>query len=437
MDTQPAPRSANPAPSIRDAGAQDVAVEVRHRPMRRAWMVAAGVALVLAVALLWPALSRFSSAERSVSVDRLRLATVTRGRFVSDVSAQGRIVAAVSPTLYAPALGTVTLAVQAGDRVEKGQALAEVESPDILNEFSREEANLQGLEVAASRARIDTQSLAARNQQAVDLAKVTMEAAERELKRSQEAHSQGLLPQVEADRRADELATARVRHAHALAEARLAAEAQGFEQRTRQLDVERQKLAVANQQRRVDELTVRAPVSGVVGTVAVQQKAAVSQNQPLLTVVDLSAFEVEVLVPENYAQAMGIGMGAEIAYGERRYPGTVAAISPEVQNNQVVTRVRFAGDAPPDLRQNQRVSVRVLLDEREQVLSVARGPFLESGAGRSAYRVRDGLAERVPITIGATSISMVEILDGLTEGDQIVISGTDSFENAETLYLRD
>ena len=58
---------------------------------------------------------------------------------------------------------------------------------------------------------------------------------------------------------------------------------------------------VANVQRRVDELTVRSPVNGIVGSVAVQQRAAVEPNAPLLTVVDLSVFEIELAVPESYA----------------------------------------------------------------------------------------------------------------------------------------
>src|SRR5690606_33955704 len=94
-------------------------------------------------------------------------------------------------------------------------------------------------------------------------------------------------------------------------------------------------------------------------------------------------------------------------------PATVSAISPEVVNSRVLARVRFDGEQPPGLRQNQRVSARVLFEEKPDVLMVARGPFLESQGGRFAYVVRDGYAERVPVRIGATSVAAVEILEGL------------------------
>jgi HlyD family secretion protein len=182
---------------------------------------------------------------------------------------------------------------------------------------------------------------------------------------------------------------------------------------------------------------VRAPVAGVVGTVAINDRAAVVPNQPLLTVVDLSAYEIEILVPESYADALGIGIGAEIVYGQQRLPGKLSALSPEVTNNQVVARVRFAGETPKDLRQNQRVSVRVVLDERDGILMVSRGPFYEAGGGRSAFVLSDGVARRVPIRTGATSIAAIEVLEGLQEGDQVVISGAEGFGEAESLLVND
>jgi HlyD family secretion protein len=407
---------------IRDTSATDVVIKpARANRLRRYGIPAAVVVLVGTIA--WPALSRFTSATQSVALERLRLGTVVRGKFVSDVSAQGRVVAAVSPTLYAPAMGRVTLKVQAGDTVQKDQLLALVDSPEVTNEYAREQSNL-------ARQRVDARSRALGNRQAVDLAQVTVAAAERELKRVEEAHAKGGISRLEVDRRADELAMAQVRYRHAQEEARLADDGLA-------LELDRQQLLVQNLARRVSELSVRSPVSGVVGTVSINDRAAVVPNQPLVTVVDLSAYEIEILVPESYADALGIGMGAEIVYGQQRLPGKLAALSPEVTNNQVVARVRFQGEVPRDLRQNQRVSVRVVLDERDGILMVSRGPFYEAGAGRSAFVLSDGLARRVPIRTGATSVSAIEILEGLQEGDQVVIAGAEGFGDVESLLVND
>jgi len=423
---------------IRDTSAQDVAIDQAPAKRRRRRLVLAGAGIAaLCVAVVSPALTRWSSAELSVDGNQLRMATVVRGRFVSDVAVQGQVVAAVSPTLYAPTGGTVTAQVNPGDKVAKDQALAVIEAPELLSDFERERATLLALQAAHERARIEAKAANAGNQQTVDLAEVTLNAARRELDRYRTAFEQGLVSRQERDRREDVLAEARVRHQHAVQDARMQAEKLSFELRTSELDVERQRGVLANLQRRVDELTVRSPVDGIVGSVSVRQRAAVAANEPLLTVVDLSVFEIEVAIPESYADDLAIAMPAEITHGSAEYSGQLTSISPEVRNGQVVGRVRFAGETPADLRQNQRVSVRIVLEEKPGALMVDRGAFFETGGGRIAYKVEDGIARRTSIATGATSIAKVEIVQGLAEGDRIVISNLEPFGRAENVLIRE
>ena len=130
-------------------------------------------------------------------------------------------------------------------------------------------------------------------------------------------------------------------------------------------------------------------------------------------------------------------MPAEIGYGGKTYPGEVTSISPEVRQGEVTGRVRFKGEPPPGLRQNQRVSVRIVMDRRDGVLKVERGGFYEAGGGKVAYVVRGDTAERTPIETGAASVREVEITGGLAEGDQVVISDTDGFKDAARVLLAD
>ena len=68
---------------------------------------------------------------------------------------------------------------------------------------------------------------------------------------------------------------------------------------------------------------------------------------------------------------------------------------------------------------------------------VERGPFMDTGAGRIAYIVEDGIAQRVSITIGASSTESLQVASGLQEGDTIIISSISDFEGAETVYISD
>ena len=103
-------------------------------------------------------------------------------------------------------------------------------------------------------------------------------------------------------------------------------------------------------------------------SVAVQDRDAVAANQAVVTVVNLSAFEVEITLPENYSSDVLPQTKAQILYEGREYPGHVTAMSPEVKDSQVRGTVVFDGDTPAGLRQSQRVSVRMVLEKKPNVL---------------------------------------------------------------------
>lgn len=161
-----------------------------------------------------------------------------------------------------------------------------------------------------------------------------------------------------------------------------------------------------------------------------------SANQPLITVVDLGAYEVEVRIPEAYADDLGIGMAAEVQYNNVTYSGALTSLSPEVINSEVVGRIRFSELSPPGLRQNQRVTARVVMDQLEDVLTLQRGSFTDSGGGRVAFVMgEDGLAHKRMITLGVRSVNRVEIIDGLAEGEVVVISSIAEFQDKDVIRV--
>ncbi len=250
------------------------------------------------------------------------------------------------------------------------------------------------------------------------------------------AYKQGGVSQMDVDRAKDTLEKADITlRARDRPIATSTTTVRSFDIQAKKLAHDRQVLMVQDLQRQVDNLNVRSPVDGQVGQLFIAERATVAKDAQLLSVIDLSALEVEVKVPESFARDLAIGMGGEISGNDNNWKGMVSAISPEVVNGEVAARVRFDGQTPKQLRQNQRLSVRILLDHRENVLTVQRGSFVDESGGSYAYVVRDGIATKTPIRVGESSIDKVEILDGLKEGDSIVISGTDNFKGAQRVVI--
>lgn len=395
---------------------------------------AAAVAVMVLIGFVL-LLRHYAGTSGSFERGRVTIATVELGSFVRDIAADGQVVAAVSPTLYASTPGTVTLKVHAGDSVRRGQTLALIDSPDLEAKLLQEQSTLESVRNDWQRAQRDADQklLAART--AFAQARVDQNTAQRELDRSRMAYQQGAYSELQVLRAQDALEKAQFAYTQAQQTYDAQPQQNHFDVASKQALTQRQQLLVADLQRQVAALDLRSPVDGQVGQVQVADRASVAKDAPLLTVVDLSALEVEIRVPESFAHDLKPGMVGDIQGDGHHWSATVSGVSPQVVDGQVTARLRFGQQKPAGLRQSQHLQVRILLDRRDDVLMVDRGPFMDEQGGSYAYVVTGNVAQRRRVRLGAASLSKIEILEGLSSGEQIVISGTDAFKGAERVVL--
>lgn len=424
---------------FRDTRQQDqLLVHAAQRPwwlQPRTLLLAAAVVLVV-VFLIRP-IWRFLGAGDTASRSALRFATVEAGSLASEASAYGRVVAAMAPTLYAATAGTVVFKVEAGAQVQAGTVLAEVDSPELRNRLQQEQQALDSAQAEADRQRVANRRAELAKAREVEAARNVLTAAEREWQRAERAWAVQAMSEVDHLRAGDALQAAGVAFKFAERDLALERDALALELRNRQSQVSRQQLAVDEVQRQVQALSITAPFAGVVGTRLVADRTSVAANTGVLSVVDLTQLELEVPVAEIYAGKLVPGLDAELDHNGQRFPATVRTVSPEIVAGQFSVRLAFGEPSPPDLKQSQRVLARIALERREQTLSVARGGFLDQSGGRYAWKLEGDELVRTPIELGVMAADRVEILSGLTAGDQIVISPIDNPNGAARLLLLD
>lgn len=419
---------------IKDTSSQDVILT--QPKSKKIWVISAVSAVILVLSfIVYPSISNWSSSDRSVSQSRIRVADVERGMFIRDLSLQGNIVAANSPKLYAPAVGTVTLLVNPGEQVNKGDTVAIVSSPSLTNRLQQEKSRLESLQIELERQKIATKQAKIKSRQQIQLEKVVLDAAEREKRRAEQSVKIQALSQIDYEKAIDDLKRSQLKYDFAIEQAELEQENLSFELKTKESEYNQYKLLVGNTERLVSELNMIAPVSGIIGSWSVEQKSAVALNQPILTVVDLSAFQVEVDIPESYADSVGIGMSVKVNYNAQEYGASLISISPEVTNNVIKGRVAFSAEPPPGIKQNQRVSSRVIIEQKDNVLYLPRGSFVQHHGGLKAFVIEGEIATLTNVTLGARSIDKIEVVAGLSKGQTVIISNTDFVGDAKILNL--
>jgi HlyD family secretion protein len=418
---------------IKDTSGQDTVLMPSSTKRLKLPLLIGGCALLVS-ALVWASLGT-DSVSKSLSRSDITTAKLFVGTLTRDVATTGKIVAANAPILYSTEEGTVILLSNPGDSVNKGDVVAKLDSPRLTNQLEQAESILAGMQSALERAKLDARRDQLQVNQTLDMAAVDLEAADRERRRGELLIKNKLISEIDYEKGKDDLHKAKLKFAHAEQEVALTKDTLTFEIKNKALEVERQTLAVHELERQVEALNIKAPVGGIIGNWITEQKTRLSANQPILTVVDLSAYEAELAVPESYADDLGLGMEVELSFGSVKLMGKLSSISPEVRNREVTARVQFVQDNSLKLRQNQRISARVLLEHRPDVLMVKRGAFMTSGGGDEVYQIEGDLASRRAIKLGSTSLSQVEVLDGGKAGDEWVISSVEPFNHTEQVRI--
>ncbi|WP_031571984.1 efflux RND transporter periplasmic adaptor subunit [Rheinheimera texasensis] len=420
---------------IKGTEQQDVRIEkVPQTPVLKLAAAFAGISL-----LLWGSYQlMFSTGANAAMVlarSEVQTAVVSRGDFVRDLAVQGKVVAANAPTLVSQQDGLVRFVKQPGEAVTIGDLLAVVESPSLENEVKQQQALLLSMQSEHERAKLLAREQQLDMQQIESSAAVNLQAAKRELARAEQSMQLGVMRQIDLDIARDKLAQTELEYKHARAKVALAADKLNFEQKSGEQSLARQALVVAELERKLAALQIKAPVTGQVGNWLATQQTQVLTGQGLLTVIDLSQYEAELSVPENYAADLSPGLAVEVTLNGQKLAGQLSHVAAEVKDSNVTARVRFADQDAKALRQNQRVTGRIVFDERKNVLRIARGEFVSSGGGRIGYRLEQDVAVRTPLELGALSVQWVEIINGAKEGDELVVSSLTEFKDAARVRL--
>lgn len=393
------------------------------------------LALLIVLSVTLPAAQKLTSSDLTVSRDALRLAMVQRGDLQRDLAVDGTVIASNSPGIYAPTSGIIKLNIKSGDSVDIDQLLAKIDSPELESQLVQEQASLEQAKLELERQEIQTKNTLANLQNEKELAEVNLELEQSKKRRADESIAAQLISQADYELRNAELKKAKFELKHAERTLELQKETLDFELDAQRFQVARQQHVVDNVARQVSDLELRSPINGVVGNVYVRERDNVAANTLLITLVDLTTLEIDLSIPENYADDLLIGMRSEINFNGTTRQGELTSISPEVEDGFVGGRMGFT-DTFEGLRQNQRVNVRIIIEEKDNVLKIRNGAFIESGGGRIAYVIRDDIAERRDIVVGARSIAEVEVKSGLREGEQVIISSLDRFGGTDKLLIK-
>jgi multidrug efflux pump subunit AcrA (membrane-fusion protein) len=403
---------------------------------RRTGVLIAGGALALVAGFTF-VLSRLPAAVPTVARAAVWIDTVKRGELKREVRAPGTLVPEQIRWVSSAWPARVEdIYVKPGTKVDADTVLLKLSNPDL--ELQALEAERQLASQTATLVDLETQGASTRLIAEGALATLTAdsETARRKATSDRTLSERGMIASQELQtslEKSHEL-TQRV----ALEQRRLEVVAAGL---STQLNAQREQLkrlkAVADFRRQqVEGLTVRAGIAGMLEDLPLERGQWVAAGVTLAKVARPDALKAELHIAEAQAHDVQIGQRANIDTRHGIVPGVVTRVDPAVLNATVKVDVELSGPLPKGARPDLSVDGTVELERLPDVLYLGRPAFAQTEGPAQLFRVDGDGASRVGITLGRGSVTLVEVTQGLKEGDSVILSDMSQYDANERVQLK-
>lgn len=412
----------------------------RSRNRRRLFLGLGGLVLLAAITL---GLARLEPAAPRVERAQVWTDTVKRGDILLEVRGNGTLVPEQIQYVQADTDGRIErIYVLAGAIVQADTLVLEMSNPELKQQTFDLEWQLKAADAQLRKLKVQLESDRLTQESTIASLRADHTQAALEAQADAILAKDGLVPDLTMKRsqaKAEEL-----QQRLAVEQKRLLIKKDSDEAQLAVQDAELEKLraSLALMRDKVAALKVRAGIEGVLqsvgdGTVTLQVGQRVGPGATLAKIVQPTKLKAEIRIAETQARDVQIGQRASIDTRNGVIPGHVVRVDPAVLNGTVTVDVALDGELPRGARPDLSVDGTIELALLENVLHVGRPVNGQPEASIGLFRVRDtGDAERVTVKLGRTSVSTIEILEGLDVGDEVVLSDMSQWDEFSRIRLR-
>lgn len=407
----------------------------RRKKIGRLTWSAAGVTSFVALAAF---VATLDPAAPSVERAALYIDVVQRGDMLLQVRGPGVLVPSEVRWVAAASEARVDrVLAKPGAVVEPDTVLVEMSNPEVEQAVAEARAAVSAAEADFAALRVQLQSGVLDQRAMLAAARAEYEGARLEAEAQADLAAKGIIPAIDHQRARLAAEQLGVRLEVERERVDILQQAVDAQLRAAEVRLEQQRQLLALREEQFANLHVRAGISGVLQTLEVEAGQRVTPGTNIARVARPDELMAELRIAETQAKDIRVGQTVSIDTRNGVVEGRVSRIDPAVQNGTVQVDVEITGELPPGARPDLSVDGTILIERLENVLHVGRPAYGQAGSTLRLFRLQPqtGTAVRVPVTLGKVSVNRVQILEGLNEGDRVVLSDTSQWDDHDRIEL--
>lgn len=415
----------------------DIKIEKKPWYIRHRYYLLGGTAFV--IFLIYVISLSFGPRKLRIETDNIQIAEVKNDKFMEYVDVEGLVQPILTIKINTREAGSVERIIgEEGTMMEKGDSILVLSNPDLLRsiEDQRDEWEKQRITYKEKEIEMEQKSLTLKQQTLQT--QYEMNRLTKSFALDKEEYKMGIKSKAQLEVSEDEYNYKLQNSALQMESLRHDSAVTLIRKDLLKNDLEREQKKFTRSLERMNNLVVTAPIAGQLSFVKVTPGQQVASGESIAEIKVLDQYKIHTSLSEYYIDRITTGLPATINYQGKRYPLKITKVVPEVKDRMFDVDLIFTGEMPDNVRVGKSFRVQIELGQPEQAIVIPRGNFYQVTGGQWVYKVNASKTKaiKVPLIIGRQNPQQYEITEGLQPGELVVVTGYDTFGDAEELILK-
>ena len=415
----------------------DIKIEKKPWYIRHRYYLLGGTAFV--IFLIYVISLSFGPRKLRIETDNIQIAEVKNDKFMEYVDVEGLVQPILTIKINTREAGSVERIIgEEGTMMEKGDSILVLSNPDLLRsiEDQRDEWEKQRITYKEKVIEMEQKSLTLKQQTLQT--QYEMNRLTKSFALDKEEYKMGIKSKAQLEVSEDEYNYKLQNSALQMESLRHDSAVTLIRKDLLKNDLEREQKKFTRSLERMNNLVVTAPIAGQLSFVKVTPGQQVASGESIAEIKVLDQYKIHTSLSEYYIDRITTGLPATINSQGKRYPLKITKVVPEVKDRMFDVDLIFTGEMPDNVRVGKSFRVQIELGQPEQAIVIPRGNFYQVTGGQWVYKVNASKTKaiKVPLTIGRQNPQQYEITEGLQPGELVVVTGYDTFGDAEELILK-
>jgi RND family efflux transporter MFP subunit len=414
----------------------DIQLKKKHPVVKYKYYIATG--LVMVSLIIYLLVTTSGPSRLRYDIENLQIVEVKQGKFMEYIDPEGIAMPKMTIKINSIESGTVdSIVAEEGSMLKQGDVILILKNPELKRNIEDEKDELEKKKVAHQEKLLQMERRSSELRRSILKTIYDLDRLDKQYKLDQEEYQMGIKSKAQLEVASDEFNFQQQNTTMLLNELKNDSLMNIIQADLMESDMYREEKRYGRSLEKLDNLIIRAPIDGQLSFISAIYGEKISAGASIGEQKVINDLKINTKISEYYIDRIFIGSPATVSYLNKKYSLKITKLNPEIKDRTFEIDLVFTDEVPDNIRIGKTYRIQIELGQPEDAIIIDKGNFYQSTGGQWIFKLdkSGSRATKTNITVGRQNPGQYEILEGLSVGDKVIISGYASFGDAQELKL--